>query len=191
MSSNLKIVKLSLKIKKLYDQIKTLKSKKETRETRAGLIKKASVVGIGESEDEAKERVRRLFKKNNSIDYSKIDKEYIHHQNKKYEEDKKRLLILQDKDFEWSFNGGEELSESEKLEYQWLLKTIGHTLNSKNVSLDSINLVDLYVGKINRNIEKIDKVYLDEIEIIYSDFLSRNVMLDSISHETLFTYSKA
>jgi len=191
MSSNLKIVKLSLKMKKLYDQIKTLKSKKETRETRADLIKKASIVGIGESEDEAKERVRRLFKKNNSIDYSKIDKEYIHHQNKKYEEDKKRLLILQDKDFEWSFNGGEELSESEKLEYQWLLKTIGHTLNSKNVSLDSINLVDLYVGKINRNIEKIDKVYLDEIEIIYSDFLSRNVSLDSISHETLFTYSKA
>jgi len=191
MSSNLKIVKLSLKMKKLYDQIKSLKSKKETRETRADLIKKASVVGIGESEDEAKERVRRLFKKNNSIDYSKLDKEYIQHQTEKYEEDKKRLLVLQDKDFEWSFSGGEELSESEKLEYQWLLKTIGHTLNSENVSLDSINLVDLYVDKINRNIEKIDKVYLDEIEIIYSDFLSRNVMLDSISHETLFTYSKA
>lgn len=191
MSSNLKIVKLSLKMKKLYDQIKSLKSKKETRETRADLIKKASVVGIGESEDEAKERVRRFFKKNNSIDYSKLDKEYIHHRNEEYEENKKRLLVLQDKDFEWSFSGGEELSESEKLEYQWLLKTIGHTLNSENVSLDSINLVDLYVDKINRNIEKIDKVYLDEIEIIYSDFLSRNVMLDSISHETLFTYSKA
>ena len=176
MSSNLEIVKLSLKMKKLYDQIKSLKSKKgrKPKET-----------------DEAKERVRRLFKKNNSIDYSKLDKEYIHHQNEKYEENRKRLLVLQDKDFEWSFNDGEELSESEKLEYQWLLKTIGHTLNSENVSLDGIDLVGLYVDKINRNIERIDRVYLDEIEIIYSDFLSRNVSLDSISHETLFTYSKA
>ena len=111
---------------------KISKRKGKHKPTRADQIREASVVTVGGSEDEAKERVRRLFRKTNDVDYSKMDSEALAHIDEQYKVDKARFKELLAKESDSVFGDGEELTKHEVVELALLEENLGHLINMED-----------------------------------------------------------
>jgi len=104
--------------------------------SRAELIKQASQIQIGESEQDAKQRVLILLRKKQGIDYKKLNKAELEQLNNAYEADLKRYAYLVELDLSF-WSGGRELNDSEIVELNLLSFKYGDIDLSEYITNDT------------------------------------------------------